>query len=330
MRFNFRTLSCWLGIGGLMAGTILASPGLASAAIANPASGGGQTCTGTVDSPGTLAGNYGNLVITGACVVNAGPVTVNGNLTIASGGALTAIFGLNDQTNSGNSNMTVHGNLVVDNGGSLMLGCYSLITPLWGVTQLLDLPDFPCTDDPNQSAPTLNTQDVVDGNLVSNDPLGVVVHNTTIRGNVVQNGGGAGTGCVNVGIFNKYFGLPEWSDYASNTVGGNLVVNGMDTCWDGAFRNIVHGNMTLTNNTGGVFFGAADANEFATNTVYGNLACSGNNPATQLGDSDGSPNKVAGNATGECGFNVQLPNPGPNSGVEVPPTFQPASVKFHP
>ena len=62
----------------------------------------------------------------------------------------------------------------------------------------------------------------------------------------------------------------------------------------------------------------------------GNLACSGNSPAVQLGDSDGSPNLVAGNATGECGFNVMLPNPGPNSGVQVPPTYQPASVKLHP
>ncbi len=311
----------------------IASPGsgAASATTAFPAGGSAQTCTGTVDSPGTLAGSYGNVIITGACVVDAGPVNVSGNLTIASGGALTAIFGLNDQTGSGNSNMTVHGNLVVDTGGSLMLGCYSLVTPLWGVTQLINVPDFPCFDDPNPGAPTLNTQDVIDGNLISNSPLGVVVHNTTIRGNVTQNGGGAGTGCANVGIFNKYFGLPEWTSYESNAIGGNFVVSGLNTCFDASLRNIVRGNMTVTNNTGGVFFGSADATEFVSNTVYGNLACSGNNPAVQLGDSDGLPNKVAGNATGECGFNVILPNPGFNSGVECPPcvrTFQPASVKL--
>ena len=332
MKVNFRTFFCQVAIAGLMLGTVVASAASASATTAFSAGGSAQTCTGTVDSPGTLAGSYGNVIISGACVADAGPVDVSGNLTIAAGGALTAFFGLNDQTGTGNSNMTVHGNLVVDSGGSLILGCYSLITPLWGVTQIIDVPDFPCFDDPNPSAPTLNTQDVIDGNLISNDPLGVVVHQTTIRGNVVQNGGGAGTGCANVGVFNKYLGLPEYSDYASNQVGGNLSVNGLDTCWDGAFKNVVHGNMTLTNNTGGVFFGAADANEFATNTVLGNLGCSGNNPATQLGDSDGSPNKVGGNATGECGFNVMLANPGFNSGVECPPcvrTFQPASVKLH-
>ena len=314
-----------------MLGAVFAAPGLAAAATVHPTHGGAQTCTGTVSSPGTLSGTYGNLVIDGACVANAGPVTVRGNLIVAKGAALTAIFGLNDQTNSGNSNMTVRGNLIVESGGSLMLGCYSLITPLWGAMSIIDVPDFPCADDPNAAtAPTLNTNDVVDGNLIAYNPLGVVLHNSTIRGNVVELGGGAGTGCVPVGIFNQYLGLPEYSDYASNTISGNLVITGTDTCWMGAFRNTMRGNMVVTNNTGGIFFGSADSTEIATNTVYGNLVCSGNNPAVQLGDSDGSPNQVAGNATGECGFNVMLPNPGPNSGVEVPPTYQPASVKFHP
>ena len=330
MRFSVRALSSWLGMGSLVLVGIVASPGLAAAAPVQPA-GAGATCTGTVDSPGAVAGRYGNLTITGTCVANSGPVNIDGNLTISSTGALAAIFGMDDLTGTGNSNITVHGNVTVDSGGSLMLGCYSLITPLWGATAILELPDFPCVDDPNQSAPTLNTQDVIDGNLIASDPLGVVVHGTKIRGNVIQNGGGAGTGCAAVGIFNKYFGLPEYSDYASNVIDGRLLVTGLNTCWDGVFRNIVHGSMSLTNNTGGVFFGAADANEFAGNKVYGNLACSGNNPATQLGDSDGTPNQVAGNATGECGFHVLLPNPGFNSGVQCPPcqrTYQPASVKL--
>lgn len=307
--------------------TITASPGLAAAATAIPADG-SQTCTGTVTSPGTLAGTYGNLVITGACVVDAGPVNVTGSLTIASGAALTAIFGLNDQTGSGNSNLTVHGNLTVESDGSLMMGCYSLVVPLWtGAGRLGNFPDFPCFDDPNPNAPTLNTQDVVDGNLVSDNPLGTVVHGATVRGNLVENGGGAGTGCAAAGIFNQYFGLPEYSDYASNTVDGNLVISGLNTCWLGAFRNTVRGNMQVTSN-----IGAPDSTEIADNTVYGNLTCSGNNPAVELGDSDGGPNQVAGNATGECGFNVLLPNPGPDSGVPCPPCTvvnQPASVKLH-
>lgn len=332
MRLSVRVLTSWLGMSSLIAAGIMASPGLASAAIARPAGDSAQTCTGTVGSPGALAGNYSNLTITGSCVANSGPVNIAGNLTITSTGALTAIWALNDQTGSGNSNITVQGNVTVDSGGSLMMGCYSLVNQQWGVTQLLNIPDFPCFDDPNPGAPTLNTHDVIDGNLVANNPLGVVLHGVTIGGNVVQNGGGAGTSCTPVGIFNQYFGLPEWTDYANTVVDGNLSLSGLDTCWDGMFRNVVHGNMVLTNNAGGLFFGAADANEYADNQVLGNLTCSGNNPAAQLGDSDGGPNQVAGNATGECGFNVILPNPGLNSGVECPPcvrTYQPASVKLH-
>jgi hypothetical protein len=323
----WRAISCLLGTSGLIIGAVSASPGLAAAATAFHA-GGNQTCTGTVSAPGTLSGRYANLVITGACVVDAGPVNVTGNLTIAPGGALTAVWGLNDQTGSGNSNLTVHGNLTVQNQGSLMLGCYSVVVPLWtGAGTLAEIPDFPCLDDPNPNAPTLNTKDVVDGNLVSDNPLGTVTHNLVVHGNIVENGGGAGTGCAPVGIFNQYLGLPEYSNYSNDTVGGNLIINGLDTCWMGAFRNTVYGNMQVTDDVG-----APDAEEIATNTVHGNLICSGNNPQVEFGDSNGKPNMVAGNATGECGFNVILPNPGPDSGVPCPPctvTQQHIAVKMH-
>jgi hypothetical protein len=323
MKHAARFVFLMAGIGALILGAITTSPGRAAAANR----GGSQTCTGTVDSPGTLAGSYSNVVIKGACVANAGPVHVAGSLVIAPGGALTAIWGLNDQTGTGNSNVTVGGNLVVSSGASLMLGCYPRIVALWGVTQILDLPDFPCLDDPNPNAPTLTAHDVIRGNLIAYHPLGVVTHAVTIRGNAIQAGGGAGTGCAPVGIFNKYLGLPEYSTYTNDWVAGNLIVHGLDTCWTGVLRDKVAGNMILTHN-----IGAPDSNEYATNRVYGNLICAGNHPAAELGDSNGRPNKVAGQATGGCGFNVILPNPGYHSGVECPPchrTFQPASVKLN-
>jgi hypothetical protein len=37
-----------------------------------------------------------------------------------------------------------------------------------------------------------------------------------------------------------------------------------------------------------------------TNTIHGNLNCSGNNPTPQQGDSEGSPNVVTGQTTGQC------------------------------
>src|SRR5580704_2264939 len=142
MRPNMRLFSM-VGIGGIVIGALAAGPG-AAAAAAHPAGFGTQTCAGTVSAPGVLAGVYGNVVISGDCVVDAG-------------GGLTAIFGLDDRTGSGNSDLTVRGNLIVQSGASLMLGCDSTIITTWGETALESHPSFPCLDDPDQAAPTLNS-----------------------------------------------------------------------------------------------------------------------------------------------------------------------------
>jgi hypothetical protein len=326
MRSKWRTLSSLVGTCGLIGGLVVANPGLVAASTAAPASTGTTRCTGSLDTPGVLAGTYDNVLVTGNCIVNAGPVDITGNLTVAAGATLAAIYGLDDTTMTGNSNMTVQGNLYVKSGASLMLGCYSRIVTNWGAYHLLKLPDFPCTDDPNQSAPTLNSNDVVDGNLISDDPLGTVVHNTVVHGNVIQTGGGAGLGCAPVGIFNKYFGLPDYTVYANVTIGKSLSVKGLDTCWMGIIRSKVQDNMTVDNDTG-----VGDAQEIVTNVVQGDLFCSGNTPAVELGDSDGHPNQVGGSANGQCGFHVSLPNPAFNDGVHCPPchrTWQPASTKL--
>jgi hypothetical protein len=307
-------------MGALVLGA--ASQGVAAAATAS--SDGNFNCTGSLASPGVLAGSYGDVSVTGTCVVNAGSAVVHGDLTIAPGGALAAIFGQNDLTSSGNSDLTVQGDLIVQSGGSLMLGCYSLEVTVWGVHHLVTVPDFPCADDPNPNVPTLNTHDVIDGDLIANNALGVVVHQTVIHGDLIETGGGAGLGCAAVGIFDKYFGLPEYSDFANTSVGGDMKVTGLDTCWYGLIRNTVHGDMTSSDN-----LSLPDAGEVVNNTVYGDLSCQNNDPAVELGDSDGSPNLVGGDATGQCGFDVILPNPAPNVGVLVPPTFQPASVPLH-
>ncbi len=323
MRPNRRTLAAVAGTAGLVVGMLTAGQSIAFAASAGVP--GTSTCTGTLTSPGELAGTYGNLVITGACVVQDGPVRVLGNLTIAPGADLTAIFGQDDLTGSGNSNLVVRGNLLVQSGASVMLGCYSLFVNVWtSATATSSVPDFPCFDDPNQNDPTFNTHDVIDGNVIADNPLGLVMHQDIVRGNLIQHGGGAGLGCANVGIFSQYFGLPEYSDFANNIVGGNLRVTGLETCWDGFLRNKVAGNMTVSRNTS-----TPDGTELGGNVVFGNLACRGNSPAVQLGDSNATPNKVGSRAVGECGFGVILANPPPEAGVTVPPTYQPASVPLY-
>jgi hypothetical protein len=203
---------------------------------------------------------------------------------------------------------------------------------LWGEgtpPSLFTTPDFPCDDDPNAfppsgiSTPTLSATEYIGGNLISFDPLGVVVHNATVRGNVEQYGGGDGATNSNpVGIFAQYIAggpvqsngldtpipLPAYSDYGNINIGGNMVLTGMNINWFGSYRNTIHVNLIDTNN-----LSTTDANETNTNTVYGNMVCTGNSPAVEYGDSNGSPNKVGGNAIGECGFNVQIPNPSPAS-----------------
>jgi hypothetical protein len=330
MRFN--SMSRILGVTGIAALVVAAIPGMAAAAPS--ASGGNYTCTGTLASPGTLAGNFANVLISGTCLVDAGNVNISGNLTVGLGASLVADFGQNDQTGSGTSNINIRGNMQVEAGGSVLLGCYPLQVTLWGEgsagPSLFTTPDFPCDDDPNafpasgNSAPTLSATEHIGGNLVAYDALGVVVHNTTVGGNVESYGGGDGTAFNPVGIFAQYipsgppaapgqldtepFALPAYYDFANVTAGGNLVVTGMSENWYGIDRDVVHGNLTDTDNTA-----APDGNETFNNTVYGNLVCSGNNPAVEYGDSNGGPNKVGGSATGECGFNVLIPNPSPAS-----------------
>ncbi len=273
---------------------------------------GTTTCTGTPDAPGLLAGTYrSNVVVTGVCVVNGGPATVRGDLVIAPGAGLNATFALNDQPGgTGSSSLTVRGNIVVRKDGLLAMGCE---------------PNFStCSDDPDQAnGGTLTGQNHVFGNLWEREPLGAIVHASTIGGDVAEFGGGGGASCDPP--FPGLFGAlqsPAFSDYEDNTVGGNLTVAGLETCWFGMLRNNVHGNLGAFKNT----MADPDAGEVVQNTVHRDIACVANSPASQFGDSGASPNVVSGHAFGQCGFNVYQPDPNyPNGDGTGGP--QPISVR---
>jgi hypothetical protein len=345
MRFHLSSTSRILGTIGIASLIVAVVPGIAEAA---PHGGGNYTCYGTMASPGTLAGNYANVYIAGVCLADAGNVNISGNLMVGPGASLVADFGMNDQTDSGTSNISVRGNVAVLQGASMLLGCYPLMVTLWGEgptgPSLFSTPDFPCDDDPNAfggtNVPTLSATETIGGSLTADDALGIVVHNTTVHGNVIANGGGDGTAFNPVGIFATYIpggpqagpgqldepiALPAYNDFANVTTGGNMVLSGTDDNWYGIIRNTVHGNLVDTGNTA-----APDGNETINNTVYGNLVCTGNNPAVEYGDSNGGPNEVGGNAIGECAFNVLIPNPTPSSvpGLSNYP-LDPVSVHLH-
>jgi hypothetical protein len=276
-----RLLGAFVGV----AASLAAVAGPANAAVGN------TTCTGTLGSPGTLSGVYSsNVTVNGVCGVDAGPATLQRNLTITPGSALVAAFGLNDQTGSGNSNLTVEGNLVVQTGAALIMGCEPNF--------------FPCLDDPNAATGgTLTGSGTVGKNLIGSGALGILVHASTIAGNVSESGGGPGLICGP----DPVFGFGPYSDFEDNTIGKNLIISGLQTCWLGALRNTVNGNFNATGNT----TADPDGNELISNTINGNMNCSSNTPAVQFGDSAGVSNVVGRNATGQCGFNVLAPNPEP-------------------
>ena len=265
-----------------------------------------NVCTGTLASPGVLAGIYhGDVVVVGVCAVNGGAAVVKGDLILAPGSALNATFALNDVTGKGTSSLTVLGDIKVGSGAVLGMGCE---------------PNFsPCTDDPHaKTGGTLTGQNHVSGNVTARQALAVIVHASTIGGNVSTSGGGGGLTCAvpSTGVF-AALKSPVFTDFEDNVIGGHLAIAGLQSCWLGALRNHVGKSVVAVGNT----MADPDANEILANVISGNIACFANSPAVQYGDSHSSPNQVHRHAFGQCAFGVKKPNPAPNGPLE------PISVK---
>jgi hypothetical protein len=229
-------------------------------------------------------------------------VVVTGDVGLGSGSTLLAGFAKNDVTGSGTSGLTVDGSVAVGQNSTLLLGCYAT--------------SFPCLDDPNQKSPSLNSPQTVRGNVNASAPLGVVVHDTTVGGSIIETGGGGGVNCTPTGPFAS-FKSPVYSDYEDSTVGGNLWVTGLRTCWIGFIRDHIGGSVVYSNN----IFADPDSSEVLTYTIGGNLICEANQPAVQYGDSGGHSDVVGGYAAGQCAFSVRVPSfvaPGSPTGPPAP------------
>ena len=287
--------------------TAAATPASSSAAA------GTDTCTGSLnDFPnqvGVLSGIHaGNVQISGACAVVAGPTEVKGDLTVTPGSVLLAAFGeTNSEPGSPASTLTVDGSIDVESGGTAILGCFAT--------------SFPCFDDPMQGpdgSPTLNSPVKVGGSLVSTEPLGVIVHDGTIGGNVNETGGGGGVNCDPSGAFSA-FQSPVYSDYEDSSVGGWLSISNLASCWLGVARVQIHESATFTNNQ----LADPDAIEIISNTIGGNLACSDNSMVWDSADAGNDlfpriwlPNTVGGTRSGQCEKAPNLERPdGPSPGL---------------
>ena len=274
--------SCLVTAGVLLVGT-LGFPASAGAAAASRT----YVCSGaSIASPGVLTGTFDNVLVQGVCAVPAGPAVVTGSVTIAPGGALVAAFA--------GGQLTVDKDVVVLTGGTAILGCFAS--------------SFACLDDPNQTNPTLNSPVVIKRDLSAVGALGVIVHDGTVGRDVSEAGGGGGVTCTPSGFF-AAIGSPAYSNFEDSSVGRDLAVTGLRSCWFGALRVNVGRDLTYANNS----FADPDASEVHTNVIGRDMSCIGNSPAVQYGDAvNGGPNQVGRNAAGECGFNVLLPNPVPS------------------
>ena len=247
-----------------------------------------HVCAGSPTAPGVLAGSYGSVEVSGICFVNSGAAVVHGSLTVDSHAALLAVFGLNHRTGHGGSHLTVDGNVTIANGGTALLGCFPT--------------SFPCIDDPNPQSPTLSSHDVLHGNLTSDDPLGVILHDVRVDGNVAEEGGGGGFNCNPQGVF-SVFQSPVYSDYEDSSVGGWMSVTNLTSCWLGVARVHVSGSGTFNNNQ----LADPDGVELLSNDFDGNLACSGNSHMWDSVDITSNlfprlleRNQVAGTRSGQC------------------------------
>jgi hypothetical protein len=243
--------------------------------------GGSNAVGGSTCANAQLAGGtYGSVTVTGTCSVAFNAnITIGGNLTLSDGAAFAGIIP---------STVHVTGSVKVGQGALLGLGYAT-------------------------------TTDVVDGNVIANQPLSVYLGSVTVHGNVISNGGGTTT---------RFYNFP----IKDNTIDGNLIIHGWTGGWWGVIANTVGGSVDVANNTSvvhatddagcmasGTFPSGCDATAGADSdagevqsrvtptpvvreqSISGNLICRGNTPPAQVNPADGGgPNAVAGSKIGEC------------------------------
>ena len=283
---------------------VLASTASAAAAPPPP----GPTTPPYVCAGGKVpAGTYSSIVITGECYMPVGTIVVRGNVTVAPGALLDAATPGDPESGPVvPATVLIGGSVWVGDGAALIFGCS---------------PNIFCGNPPGVS------YDRIGGNLTAVGALGVVFHSAAIGGNVSVISGGGGTNCNASPASPPVVGAPApWSDDASldftpvytdfedNSIGGNLTIANLRSCWLGSLRNQIGGSTTIVNNT----MADPDAMEVGSNLIAGNMTCSGNFaggvPAVQFGDGAAAPNMVGGWAAGQCGFGEQILNPAPGAG----------------
>jgi 5'-nucleotidase len=137
------------------------------------------------------------------------------------------------------------------------------------------------------SQETPDVTSVIAGGVHATNAASVQIHFSTISGGIDIHGG--------AGPFGGPFDV-TWNTIEDSVINGRVTIEGYNGFWMGFIRNTVNGPVNLNDNV----LADPDGNEYVTNTINGPLSCAGNDPAPQVGDSEGMLNRVSGPATGQC------------------------------
>jgi len=244
----------------------------------------GLTGSGAIAAPnetcnGPISGSHGSVTVTGMCAVGAGGVTIDGDLTLATGTVFNG-FG-----------PTVHvtGDVRVRPGALLALGY-------------------------NAPEGELGS-DTVGGNVVANQPLSLYLGNITVHGNVVSNGGGSTNRFFNLPIKDNAIDgnlivhgwTGGWWGVIANTVGGNVVLSDNRSVvspggeCEGTFPSGCDAAVGVDEDSSEVQSRIVPGVIDNPQHILGNLTCHGNTPPAQVNALDGgAANIVDGNKIGEC------------------------------
>lgn len=279
---KWRAGACLVGVAVLLGGcgASAASPPAADAGsrAVTIRSGRRLTCSSGVIPPGS----YRSIVVTGTCRgPQSGTVTIVGPLTVAAGASLDGNYAPAAKGGpEGGADWVVVGEVTVERGATLFLGCG---------------PYFGCR---------VTTRVEVDGDVVGLAPLGIVLHDDSVHGNVTVTGGGGGLDCTPRGVF-RALDYPVYTDVEDSNINGNLTITALVSCWLGVARDRVNGSVLVRADR----LKDPDAIEILSNTVTGDLTCVGDTPVWDnrqvhengpLYPRSPRPNTVLGARRGTC------------------------------
>jgi hypothetical protein len=138
------------------------------------------------------------------------------------------------------------------------------------------------------SEETPDVTSTINGGVHASGAASVQIHFSKISGGIEVHGGG-------LGGFGGPFGV-TWNTIEDSVINGGVTIDGYRGFWMGFIRNSVNGPVNLNDNV----LQDHDGNEYVTNTIRGGLSCADNEPAPQVGDSEGELNQVIGPVTGQC------------------------------